>query len=158
MLSRAEQAALQTLMTRSYTLRVCGDAWVAEGQSGMLVSPRTGFREMQSLARHHLWMQPPVDCVGPFLQHYAAFKQASPHDVSACIAVPRWLGQRWRRHLRGMQLLKQHSKGSRVCEPAGSDQPPAGSGRALPWDFEVWYDPPAPMISAAALMRCYDAV
>ncbi len=74
------------------------------------------------------------------MKHYLKCKSRSPHNTSACIAVPAFHSAKWRRLLQDMRLLKQYAKGSMLFAEAGH-----GSSQVLgpsPWDYEVYYDPP----------------
>lgn len=96
------------------------------------------FMQMDSIQGQHVWLCPPASDVSHTLKWYQRLKRASPHNVSACIFVPRWLNQRWRNSLVHMQQLKVYSKGDSLF-----------LGQRLPYDMEVWYDPVQPVVTAA---------
>ena len=103
-------------------------------------SLKTPFLESQ-VTGQHVWLDPPVDELIPFLMHYLHCKQQSCHDISACILVPHDLISQWsaRGMLVGMQLLHYFPKGSHLY--------PGEAGR-IPWDANVYYDPPRAALNA----------
>ncbi len=105
----------------------------------MFYSPAKSFLS-GDVCGEHLWLCPPVVRVERFVKHYLKCKSRSPHNASACIAVPASHSAKWRRLLPDMQLLKQCAEGSILFTEAGH-----GSSQVLrpsPWDYKVYYDPP----------------
>lgn len=82
---------------------VC-DAVLAEVRNMAGGTPFSACREMRhgdfldvaTLAGKHVFLCPPVHVIGQYLSHYRNLKARSPHDTSACIMVPRWMGMKWR--------------------------------------------------------------
>ncbi len=105
------------------------------------------FMSTDSLAGVHLWLHPPAGNIAAALAQYSRLKAKSPQLTSACILLPKWLGQRWRSKLQGMRLLKTYEKGQQLFTAEA-----AAAGKAR-WQMEVWYDPPVPQLHLGAVMR-----
>lgn len=106
----------------------------------MYCSPNNSFLQ-HNCASQHVWLNPPFDNAAEFIKHYKQCKASSPHNTSACILVPNWKRAPWQHMLKGMQVIKQYSVGTRLFEA-----PPLkpGSPRVLlpgiPWGVTVYYD------------------
>jgi hypothetical protein len=78
-------------------------------------SPNNSFLQ-HDCSGQHVWLNPPFDQAADFIQHYLECKASSLHNTSACILLPNWRSADWRPLLKGMQVIKQYSKGSRLFE------------------------------------------
>ena len=152
MMLREHFVELEQRTGRAFTLDACCNDDGSNAHCARFCSPRDSFLSLSSLAGQHVWMNPPYSNISAFLRHYLQLKMLSPHSVSGCFVVPKWLGQRWRKLLTGMQLLKQYEKGTVLF----SAPRPGGARAVLPgvrWAVEVWYDPPAPAFNLTVAMR-----
>jgi hypothetical protein len=87
------------------------------------------------LGQRAVFLQPDTGCIKPILRAYLQHKRQNPL-TSACICVPKWLGQDWRKWLRGMQLMRTFSPADAVF----SD--PGGRPMAAPREMQLWWDRP----------------
>ena len=90
---------------------------------------------------HHAWLNPPIQCIKPALQHYLHCKARDP-NTSICILVPYWRRATYWPLLKGMKLLRNYSKGSQIFFHKNQN----GSTAELlcPWSVAIFYDPPQP--------------
>ncbi len=108
-------------------------------------STLTSFLE-SDLAGHHVWIHAPFAQLAEYVHHYKAQKAMHPYNTSACILLPKWAGIR--RLCKGMRLIKEYSKSTPLfmgLDKQGTQSPLKG----VPWDVQVFYDPPRPQISVA---------
>ena len=101
-------------------------------------SPSKSFMRAD-VAGRTCWINPPHSNPTAFVQRYLECKTQAPHATSACIVLPKavWYRAPWLPLTRGMTLLRQYPAGARVFN--NSDGTPA----SVPWETQVWYDPPA---------------
>ena len=153
MLIREEFEAVERACATRFTLDACCNGDGSNAHCPQYCSLSRSFLQLETLAGQHVWINPPFDNIEAFLSHYCLLKARSPHNTSACILVPAWKRPAWRRWLHGMSLIKQYSRGTKLFTAPNKE----GSGRhalpGVPWDVEVWYDPPKPVLCAAAAMR-----
>ena len=143
---KSEFAAIQKLTAR-FDLDACSDD---RGQNALVptqyCSPNNSFLQ-HNCASQHVWLNPPFSRATEFIQHYLECKASSPHNTSACILVPNWRRASFRPLLKGMQVLKQYSQGTRLFEAPSPTE--AGSRVLLPgipWGVTVYYDAPQPQL------------
>lgn len=77
------------------------------------------------------------------IERYLSEKSKSPTDTSACILVPKWTHS-WRPLLIGMKKLIEYPQGYPLFESPSHDGAPPKSLHGIPFEVEVWYDPPTP--------------
>lgn len=135
---------LQRLCGRSFDLDACCNDSGDNSLCGRnFCSPVRSFLN-HDCSGQHVWLNAPFARLSEFLQHYLQCKARQPHSTSACILVPSWYGKvaaSWRPMLAGMSLLHTYRKGSVLF----SAPTPTGQRKvlpAIPWDVQVWYDPP----------------
>ena len=143
---KSEFAAIQKLTAR-FDLDACSDD---RGRNALVptqyCSPNNSFLQ-HNCASQHVWLNPPFSRATEFIQHYLECKASSPHNTSACILVPNWRRASFRPLLKGMQVLKQYSQGTRLFEAPSPTE--AGSRVLLPgipWGVTVYYDAPQPQL------------
>lgn len=131
------------LLTARFDLDACSDD---RGYNALVptqyCSPNNSFLK-HNCASQHVWLNPPFSRATEFIQHYLESKASSPHNTSACILVPNWRSASFRPLLKGMQVLKQYSQGTRLFEAPGPTE--SGSRMLLPgipWGVTVYYDAP----------------
>jgi hypothetical protein len=132
---------LQHLTGRQFTYGACCDDRGVNAHCADFSSPTNSFLQCD-IAGRHVWLNAPFAKLDLFIKHYLKCKAAAPFSTSACVVVPSWQGK-WRKLLGGMQLLRSYAKGSILFSA-----PQVGNGLRrqlgpMPWDIEVWYDPPA---------------
>jgi hypothetical protein len=122
-------------------------AWAGESACNAASCGAThAFLEKTSLVDQHALLYPTASCVGDWLAHYAKLKDQAPSRVSSCWIVPKFLRQKWRTALNGMELLRTYRRGTQVFLQDGK-------ATAMPWDVEVWYDRPRPKLQLGIAMR-----
>ena len=84
----------------------------------MFYSPAKSFLS-GDVCGEHVRLCPPVVRLEPFVKHYLKCKSWSPHNTSACIAVPAFHSAKLRRLLPDMRLFEQYAKGSMLFAEAG---------------------------------------
>ena len=128
----------ETLTGKQFTIDACSSDEGVNSHCPVLYSLVKSFLS-GDVCGEHVWLCPLVARVERFVKHYLKCKSRSPHNTSACIAVPAFHSAKWHRLLQDMRLLKQYAKGSMLFAEAGH-----GSSQVLgpsPWDYEVYYDP-----------------
>jgi len=90
----------------------------------------------------HVWLNAPFDELEEMLDHYCQEKAAEPYSTSGCFVVPKWRGAAFRKYLKGMFLLKQYPKGSRIFTAKNVLTGERELMPGIPWEVEIWYDAP----------------
>lgn len=149
MIKLSEFERIQTLSNRSFNL----DAFSLPSGSNALCadfcSPRRSFFATP-LQGKHIWINAPFHMLHSVIEHYLSEKSKSPSDTSACILVPKW-AHSWRPLLIGMKKLMDYPCGYPLFESPPSDGAPAKALHGIPFEVEVWYDPPSPPIRMKAV-------
>ena len=132
--------AIQTELGRVFTFDAC---CADDGQNRLCdeyACPSRSFFKADVSGRF-CWINPPHNNPTAFVQRYVDCKAQAPHTTSACIVLPKvaWYRAPWLSMTRHMKLLRQFAAGAKVF--TNSD----GSPASVPWETEVWYDPPAPV-------------
>ena len=95
-----------------------------------------------------MWIDLPHNKVENYLQHYVKGKKENPASTSAVIIIPRWQGgSHWRRHSKGMYLIKEYPANTPLKWVMGDGTHPR-SALPCPNILQVWFDPravPAPL-------------
>ena len=130
----------ETLTGKQFTVDACCSDDGVNSHCAVFYSPAKSFL-YGDVCGQHVWLCPPVARVERFVKRYLKCKSKSPHNTSACIAVPAFHSAQWRKLLQGMQLIKQYAKGSMLFAEAGHGSTQRALGPS-PWDYEVYYDPP----------------
>jgi 16S rRNA G966 N2-methylase RsmD len=154
MFEQAEFSKLQRMIGLKFTMDACCN----EDGSNALVpecfkSSKDSFLDYDCKG-HTVWLNPPYADITPFLKHYSECKARSPHNTSAVIVLPKWKGSQYCHYLKGMQVIKEYPKGSRLFSGSprngSADREPLGP---TPWPIQVYYDPPVamPLACSAAL-------
>ena len=105
-------------------------------------------------------LQPPVHSVKPVLQSYLRAKDREKTYTCALTVMPTVCKSACKKLLHGMELVHtissndEHfrdvlSYASKHCYRNGRPRI-AGQDGKLPWDLDVWYDPPSPMTLSAS--------
>ncbi|DBA92040.1 TPA: hypothetical protein ACH3X2_14246 [Trebouxia sp. C0005] len=140
MLVREVFVDCETLTGSQFIVDTCSSSSGVNSHCPVFYSPAKSFLSAD-VCGPHVWLHPPVAKVEPFVKHYLKRKAQVPAKTSACAVVPAVHSARWRKLLQGMQLLRKYPKGFTMFAEAGQ-----GSGQRalgpLPWDYEVYYDPP----------------
>ena len=95
---------------------------------------------------HHVWIDPPVKNIPYALASYFAAKRQDPANTSMCILVPVWRRATWWKQLKGMQRIKEYSKGAEILIPEFNKN----SRIQLPYRAAVFYDAPSPPATLAS--------
>lgn len=90
-----------------------------------------------------VWLNPPFDATGSFIDHYRLCKQRDPANTSACIVVPYCPKASWWPQLQGMTMVRHWFAGQQLFTLPGKH---VGDTRRRvlpsPCDVAVFYDPP----------------
>ena len=152
MFDPAEFSKLQRMVGLQFTLDACCSSDGSNAHvPACFKSPEDSFLDYDC-AGHTVWLNPPFADITPFLRHYSECKARSPHNTSAVIVLPRWKGSH-SPYLRGMQVIKEYPKGSRLFtglpRRGSAEREPLGP---VPWPVQVFYDPPVAVPLACSAM------
>ena len=140
----AEFQSIQQLTAKFDIDACCDDKGINALVPYQYCSPNNSFLQ-HDCSSQHVWINAPFDSAQDFIKHYLDCKASSPHNTSACILVPDWRRAPWQPLLKGMQVIKQYSRGTRLFEAPSPT--PSGPKVLLPgirWNVTVYYDPPKP--------------
>ena len=138
---------LQAKIGRAFTIDACCNDDGSNKLVDRFCSGSNDFLQTD-VAGETIWLNPPFRALEPFIRHYVQCKRRRPHDTSACIVVPVWHGSH-ERLLKGMQVLQEFTKGTRLFTAPTSD----GGRRqmpGIPWPVRIYYDPPVPRLATIA--------
>lgn len=129
---------IQTQLGVKFDFDACCSDDGGNALCGAYASPSRSFMRTD-VAGRTCWINPPY-CSDPteFLKHYLACKQRAPTTTAACFVLPQtaWFRAPWRQLLCGMTLLRQYPARAKVLSL------PDGTPTCVPWELEVWWDPP----------------
>ena len=133
---------LQKAMGRRFTLEAacndCGDnALIPDNYC----SPADSFFD-RPLAGQFIFMNGPFSQYAEWLDHYCQEKAKDPYSISACIVAPAWKGAVFNKYFKGMSLVKQYPKGTRLFWAKDAQTGERKLMPGIPWTVNVWYDPP----------------
>ena len=104
-------------------------------------SPAVSFLDTD-VSREHLWLNAPFSQLLNFLRHYRRCKDRSPYDTSGCFVVPVWANSEWDTLLKGMRVIKEYPKGTRLFSAVERSSGVRKAMPPCPWGVRVYYDPP----------------
>ena len=96
------------------------------------------------------WWNPPFSHAEMFMQKYAEDKKKSPHDTSAAFVLLAYKLKDCLQYIKGMQLVHIFPAGSRIFSAPGMQGASRRNLPGTPWDTFVFWDGPAPRMSAAS--------
>ena len=96
------------------------------------------------------WWNPPFSHAEMFMQKYAEDKKKSPHDTSAAFVLPVYKLKDCLQYIKGMQLVHIFPAGSRTFSATSMQGANRRNLPGTPWDTFVFWDGPAPRMSAAS--------
>ena len=142
MFDPTEFEKIQTALGRKFTLEAAANA----DSSNSLVpdnycSPARPFDQAQ-VAGHTVWCNPPFSQATEFLEHYCIEKQKDPARTSGCFVLPAWPMATFTRFLKGMSLVKQYPRGTRLFYAVNAETGEREKMAGVPWPINVWYDAP----------------
>jgi hypothetical protein len=98
--------------------------------------------QQENLRGHHVFLNAPFEQLQEFLQHYREQKARYPSEISGCFVVPNWKTASFQSLLKGMSVVKQYSKGTRLFWAVDATTGKRELMPGTPWGVTVWYDPP----------------
>ena len=141
----------QYLAGRKVTVDVCAAQAQSDGHCNERRSNSRIFLSSYDYAGECLLINAPPDDLSSFLHHWKQCKAQAPHTTSAIVVVPDWHDAPWHTYMRGMRLLLQYPKGSRIfAEPTGESEA-QHTCRPCPYGVNIYYDAPEPIIREALI-------
>jgi len=143
MFSPSEFEALQRAIGRKFTL----DGACNKDGSNTLVAGSFCTAEQDSflekdLQGHFVFLNGPYAALDEFIRHYLEQKEKYPFELSGCFVVPNWPDAPFNKLLKGMHLVKQYGKGTRLFWAVNANTGRRELMPGIPWGVSVWYDPP----------------
>ena len=129
--------------TQPFTLDACCNPDGSNKLCDTYCSEENSFLKF-NCAGHHVWINPPYSKsrILQFLQHYMAVKNKSPHNTSACIAIPSWAIAKVERFLTPMTLVRVFPAKRAIWYVPCSDGTRKLFVPGFKWPTYVYYDPP----------------
>ncbi len=133
---------IQFSLGKKFTLdAACNDSGDNSHVPEHFCSPARSFLDSECRGQF-VFMNPPFSQMEEFILHYCQEKSQDPSHTSAVIVVPVWRGAEFNKYLKGMHLLKQCPKGSRIFWAKDAISGERRLMPGIPWAVNIWYDPP----------------